>query len=127
MVFADCEDATELLMLTKAALAEACVPKVSYECNVAMLDGGVKVGLGNDVAVIDTSRTPEWRLTARCVKRVLTFGAGKARCHVTLGNMEKATWTASAEIVQRVATVEETAATASGTVQSFEDLSRKAY
>lgn len=127
VVFPDCEDATELLALTKAALAEACVPKVSYECDVAVIDGGVMVGLGDDVAVIDTSRTPEWQLTARCVKRVRTFGTGRPQCHVTLGSVEKATWTASAEIVQRVATVEETAASASDTVQSFEDLSSKAY
>lgn len=127
VVFADCEDASELLTLTKAALAESCVPKVSYECDVVMLDGGVKDGLGDDVAVIDTSRVPEWRLTARCVKRVRTFGGGKARCHVTLGSVEKATWTASAEVAARVASVEETAASASDTVASFEDLSGKAY
>lgn len=88
---------------------------------------GVSVGVGDDVAVIDTSRTPEWRLTARCVKRVRTSGAGRQSIHVTLGSVEKATWTASAEIVQRVATMEETASAASDTVQSFEDLSGKAY
>lgn len=79
------------------------------------------------MAVIDTSRTPEWRLTARCVKRVRTSGAGRQSIHVTLGSVEKATWMASAEIVQRVATVEETASAASDTVQLFEDLSGKAY
>ena len=127
VVFADCEDASELLTLTKVALAAACLPKVSYERDVAVVDGGVSVGVGDDVAVIDTSCTPEWRLTARCVKRVRTSGAGRPSIHVTLGSVEKATWTASAEIVQRVATVEETASAASDTVQSFEDLSGKAY
>ena len=40
VVFADCEDASELLTLTKAALAAACLPKVSYERDVAVIDGG---------------------------------------------------------------------------------------
>jgi hypothetical protein len=127
VVFPECEDADELLALTRAVLAEACVPKVSYECDVAMLDGGVPVGLGDDVAVIDTSRAPEWRLTARCVRRVRTFGQGRPRCHVTLGAVERATWETSAEIAQRVSAVEETASTASDAVQSFDDLSSKEY
>ena len=41
VVFADCEDASELLTLTKVALAAACLPKVSYERDVAVVDGGV--------------------------------------------------------------------------------------
>lgn len=49
------------------------------------------MGLGDDVAVIDGSRVPEWRLTARCVRRVRTFGHGWPRCHVTLGTVERAT------------------------------------
>lgn len=127
VVLPECEDAEELLALTKAALAEACQPKVSYECDVAMLDGGVPMGLGDDVAVIDTSRVPEWRLTARCVRRVRTFGQGRPRCHVTLGTVERATWETSAEIVQRVTAVEETVSTASDTVQSFDDLPSKEF
>lgn len=43
-VFPECKDSDELLALTKAALAESCVPKVSCECDVAVLDGGVPVG-----------------------------------------------------------------------------------
>lgn len=125
VVFPEREDADELLTLTKAALAEKCSPKVSYECDVAMLDGGVPVGLGDDVAVVDTSRVPEWRLTARCVRRVRTFGQGRPRCHVTLGTVERATWETTAEIVRHVTAVEETASSASDTVQSFDDLSGK--
>jgi phage minor structural protein len=127
VIFPSCEDPDELLALTEAALAEACVPKVSYECDVAMVDGGVAVGLGDDVAVIDTSRTPEWRLTARCVKRERTFGQGKPQVHVTLGSVERSAWEESAEVVQRVVTVEETASSASDAVASFEDLSDKEY
>jgi phage minor structural protein len=127
VVFPDCEDPAELLALTRAELARRCRPRVSYECDVAMLDGGVAVGLGDDVAVVDRSRAPEWRLTARCVRRVRTFGSGRVRAHVTLGSVERATWEASAEIVRRVSAVEETAAKASDAVSSFEDLSGKEY
>lgn len=127
VVFPECEDPSELLTLTRTELARRCHPRVSYECDVAMLDGGVPVGLGDDVAVVDRSRSPEWRLTARCVRRVRTFGAGRARTHVTLGSVERATWEASAEIVRRVSAVEETASKASDAVSSFEDLSGKEY
>ncbi len=127
VVFPDCEDPAELLVLTRAALAAVSSPRVSYECDVAMLDGGVGVGLGDDVAIVDTSRVPEWRLTARCVRRARTFGDGQTRTHVTLGSVERATWEASAEILTRVVAVEETASTASDTVASFEDLSAKEY
>lgn len=127
VVFPECEDPAELLALTKAELARRSHPRVSYECDVAMLDGGVPVGLGDDVAVVDTSHVPEWRLTARCVRRVRTFGTGRPRVHVTLGSVERATWEASAEIVQRVSAVEETAAKASDAVQAFDDLGAKEY
>ena len=92
-----------------------------------MVDGGVGVGLGDDVAVIDASRSPEWRLTARCVRRVRTFGDGATRAHVTLGSVERATWERSAEILTRVVAVEETASKASDTVASLEDLSGKEF
>lgn len=127
VVFPECEDPAELLALTRAELARRSHPRVSYECDVAVLDGGVPVGLGDDVAVVGTSHAPEWRLTARCVRRVRTFGAGKPRVHVTLGSVERATWEASAEIMQRVSAVEETAAKASDAVSSFEYLAGKEY
>lgn len=127
VVFPDCEDPAELLALTRAELARRSHPRVSYECDVAMLGGGVPVGLGDDVAVVDASHAPEWRLTARCVRRVREFGAGRPRVHVTLGSVERATWEASAEIVQRVTAVEETAAKASDAMQSFDDLSAREY
>jgi phage minor structural protein len=127
VVVPECEDPAELLALTRAALAESSRPRVSYECDVAMVDGGVGVGLGDDVAVIDASRSPEWRLTARCVRRVRTFGDGATRAHVTLGSVERATWERSAEILTRVVAVEETASKASDTVASLEDLSGKEF
>ena len=127
VVFPDCEDATELKALTEAALAAACEPRVSYEVDVAAVDGGAGVRPGDDVAVIDSSRTPEWHLRARCVRRVRELGEGTPVVRLTLGTVERTTWAASADVAARVTAVEETAATASDTVASYEDLGSEEF
>lgn len=127
VVFPDCEDATELKALTVAALAAACEPRVSYEVDVAAVDGGAGVRLGDDVAVIDASRTPEWHLRARCVRRVRELGEGRPVVRLTLGTVERTAWAASADVAARVTAVEETAATASDTVASYEDLGSEEF
>ncbi len=127
VVFPDCEDATELKALTEAALAAACEPRVSYEVDVAAVDGGAGVRLGDDVAVIDSSRSPEWHLQARCVRRVRELGEGKPVVRLTLGTVERTTWAASADVAARVTAVEETAAAASDTVASYEDLGEREF
>ena len=127
VVFPDCEDAIELKALTEAALAAACEPRVSYEVDVAAVDGGAGVRLGDDVAVIDSSRSPEWHLRARCVRRVRELGEGRPVVRLTLGTVERTTWAASADVAARVTAVEETAATASDTVASYEDLGREEF
>ena len=126
-VFPDCEDASELKALTQAALAAACEPRVSYEVDVAAVDGGAGVRLGDDVAVIDSSRSPEWHLRARCVRRVRELGEGTPVVRLTLGTVERTTWAASADVAARVTAVEETAATASDTVASYEDLGSEEF
>lgn len=127
VVFPDCEDATELKVLTETALAAACEPRVSYEVDVAAVDGGAGVRLGDDVAVIDSSRSPEWHLRARCVRRVRELGEGGPVVRLTLGTVERTTWAASADVAARVTAVEETAATASDTVASYEDLGEREF
>ena len=127
VVFPDCEDATELKALTEAALAAACEPRVSYEVDVAAVDGGAGVRLGDDVAVIDSSRSPEWHLRARCVRRVRELGEGAPSVRLTLGTVERTTWAASADVAARVTAVEETAAAASDTVASYEDLGSEEF
>lgn len=127
VVFPDCEDATELKELTLAALAAACEPRVSYEVDVAAVDGGTGVRLGDDVAVIDSSRSPEWHLRARCVRRVRELGEGAPTVRLTLGTVERTTWAASADVAARVTAVEETAATASDMVASYEDLGSEEF
>lgn len=86
VTFSQETDPAHLLVLTRRALAEAVQPKVSYEVDVAALDGD-DADLGDTVAVIDTSRDPEWRLTARVVRRVRTFGEGVV-ARVTIGTVE---------------------------------------
>lgn len=127
VVFPECEDATELKELTQAALAAACEPRVSYEVDVAAMDGGAGARLGDDVAVIDSSRTPEWHLRARCVRRVRELGEGRPVVRLTLGTVERTMWAASADVAARVTAVEETAATASDTVASYEDLGEREF
>ena len=127
VVFPDCEDVAELKALTEAALAAACEPRVSYEVDVAAVDGGAGVRLGDDVAVVDSSRSPEWHLRARCVRRVRELGEGRPVVRLTLGTVERTTWAASADVAARVTAVEETAATASDTVASYEDLGEREF
>ena len=86
VTFSDVAEPERLLALTRRALAEAVQPKVSYEVDVAALSGD-DADLGDTVAVIDTSRSPEWRLTARIVRRVRTFGEGVV-ARVTIGTVE---------------------------------------
>ncbi|WP_417134893.1 phage tail spike protein [Rubneribacter badeniensis] len=127
VVFPDCEDAAELKALTEAALEAACVPNVSYEVDVAAVDGGAGARLGDDVAVIDSSRTPEWHLKARCVRRVRSFGEDAPEVRLTLGTVERTAWAASADVAARVSAVEETASVASDTVASYEDLGSEEF
>lgn len=100
VTFPECTDPERLLELTKRALSEAVQPKVSYEVDVAALSDG-DVGLGDTVAVVDSSREPEWRLTARVVRRVRTFGDA-VLCRVTIGTAEPADYESAAEVAADV-------------------------
>ena len=78
-------------------------PKVSYEVDVAALDGD-DADLGDTVAVIDTSRSPEWRLTARIVRRVRTFAEGVV-ARVTIGTVEPVDYAQVSALAADVATL----------------------
>ena len=127
VVFPDCEDASELLALTRAELARVSSPQVSYEVDAADVLGCGAVGLGDDVAVCDDSRAPGLRVRARCVRRVRTFGERTLGHRLTLGQAERSAWAAASETAARVASVEETAATAADTVGSLEDLGSRRF
>lgn len=60
--------------------------------------------LGDTVAVIDTSRSPEWRLTARIVRCVRTFGESVV-ARVTVGTAERADYEQVSALVADVATL----------------------
>lgn len=122
VTFSDCEKADELLALTRSALADAAVPKVSYEVDVALIDGGVPVRLGDDVAVIDSSRSPEWRLTARAVKRRRELSGFGRVCSVTLGTVQRTAAIAAAEVAASVASVSEKAAVANDAVKAMDEV-----
>ncbi len=86
--FPDCEDARELLALTRRALVAACQPKVSYEVDAALLPGVSAPELGDSVAVVDSSRSLAWKLRARVVSRRREMASGARSCSVTLGTVQ---------------------------------------
>ena len=122
VTFPDCEDANQLLALTEGALADAAVPKVSYEIDAALLPGTSVPGLGDDVAVIDESREPAWHLTARVVARQRELCGDGSRCTVTLGTVQRSAARAVAEVTASVATVAETASVTNDAVKAMEEV-----
>lgn len=122
MTFPDCEKADELLALTRTALADAVLPKVSYEVDAVLIDGAVPIRLGDDVAVIDSSRSPEWRLTARVVKRVRELSGFGRVCGVTLGTVQRTAAIAAAKVAASVASVSEAASAASDAVKAMDEV-----
>lgn len=104
VTFSDVTEPERLIVLTMRALAEATQPKVGYEIDVAALDGD-DAELGDTVAVIDTSRDHEWRLTARIVRRVRTFGETVV-ARVTVGTVQKADYEQVSALAADVATLQ---------------------
>ena len=105
VTYSDVTDPERLLALTRAALAEVVQPRVSYEVDVAALDSD-DAELGDTVAVVDTSRSPEWRLTARIVRRVRTFGDG-VLARVTIGTVEPVDYAVTSSLAADVAALQD--------------------
>lgn len=103
VTFPECDDKYLLMGLTRRALAKAVQPKVSYEVDAVLLEGQ-RVELGDEVAVIDASREPEWRLRARVVRRVRTLGCPGAT-RVTIGTVEPADYASLSAVAAGVATL----------------------
>ncbi len=116
VTFSDVTEPARLLALTRKALVEATQPKVSYEVDVAALSGG-DAELGDTVAVIDTSRDPEWRLTARVVRRVRTFGESVA-ARVTIGCVEPADYARASALVADVSALRDDVAGIDGNLST---------
>jgi hypothetical protein len=120
ITFSEIDDPTALLAATRAALPLFSQPKVSYELDVALVEGARDARLGDTVAVVDTSRDPEWRLRARIVKRVRTF-SDEVQVRITLGTVQQASYSATSALMERMAAVEETAGAASDNVVAIGD------
>ena len=103
VTFSDCDDKYSLLYLTQRALQQAKEPQVSYEVDVAALDGG-DVGLGDTVSVVDASREPEWRFKARVVRRVRTF-SDCVLARVTIGKVQRTSYSAVSTLSNDVASL----------------------
>lgn len=116
VTFSDVTEPERLLALTRRALAEATQPKVSYEVDVAALSGD-DAGLGDTVAVVDTSRSPEWRLTARIVRRVRTFGEGVV-ARVTIGTVEPVDYAQVSALAADVAALQDDVAGIDGNLST---------
>ncbi|WP_165043022.1 phage tail spike protein [Adlercreutzia sp. ZJ138] len=121
VTFSDVTDPARLLALTRKALVEASQPKVSYEVDVAALSGD-DAELGDAVAVIDTSRDPEWRLTARVVKLVRTFGESVA-ARVTIGCVEPADYARASALVADVSALRDDVAGIDGNLSTAASVS----
>lgn len=91
--------------------------------------GGLPVRLGDDVAVVDGSRAPEWRFRARVVRRVREMGEGATACSVVLGSVERALWQAQTDVAARAVAAEQAAADAGDAVAAMDevDLSEVAF
>lgn len=105
----DCTDANQLLRETKAALAKASQPSVTYELDTLLLDSPLSepVHLGETVAVVDAELG--LRLTARVSKRVTNLLNG--RTTITLG-VQSESFTTQAQGATSSATASATAAVA---------------
>lgn len=95
---------------------------MSYEIDVAALDGD-DAELGDTVAVIDTSRDPEWRLTARIVKRVRTFGDSVVY-RVTVGTVQKADYEQVSVLSASVAALQDDVVGIDGNLSSAASIDR---
>lgn len=115
VTFADVEDPEVLFARTQAALAEMCAPRVSYEVDAAALFGSIDVGLGDEVAVVDSSRDPAWRLRARVVRRVRLFGDA-VEVRYSIGAVPRTAFAERSSVEARVAAVEDAAGAAGDTV-----------
>lgn len=89
--FSDCDNKAELLELTRAELANRCVPKVSYEASVSVFAengfGFSDVAIGDDVALIDRTFSPEIRVKGRVTKIVRDMLDDDRPTDVTIGNI----------------------------------------
>ncbi len=121
VTFPECESRYDLLALTRRALRDACQPKVSYEVDAALLPGVAAPELGDVVAVVDSSRSPAWRLKARVVSRRREMGGGARACSVTLGTVQPTAARSIATVAVTAGAAADAAAVAGDAVSAIND------
>ena len=105
--FPDVRDPETLLAMTKEALKAACAPKVTYEVDARLFDGGVPVGLGDDVAVLDTAGAAPFRAVSRVVARTRWMGDGGGHARYVLGNPVRTAYGAASDVESGLGDVED--------------------
>lgn len=89
VTFDDCEDAGELLRLTRARLQETKAPQVTFDLDVlAISDAGLDsddVGVGDIVQFVDQTFTPTLRGSARITERTVDL-LSRASVSLTIGD-----------------------------------------
>ena len=87
----ECADKRQLLEETRAALAERCAPRASYEASVLAYSrygyDMAGVALGDDIALVDTAMEPEVRVKGRATRIVRDMLDGGRATEVTVGNI----------------------------------------
>ena len=89
VIFPDEDTPYGVYRRTELALRKLKEPRVIYEADASGLAGGCDAGLGDRVAVVDTSRSPAWRLRARVTGRERVLGDGAMRATLTIGTVTK--------------------------------------
>lgn len=94
--FPECDDAKQLVSLAKARLAQTKDPAATYTLDVTALGrtglSQQATGLGDTIAIIDRTFTPELRLQGRVTKIEEDLAGGEDSTRITIGNVTD-TWT----------------------------------
>ncbi len=89
VTFEDCEDAGELLALTRERLAQVKAPQVTFDLDVlAISDAGLDsddVAVGDTVEFVDSAFTPTLRGSARVTQRTVDL-LSRAAVSLTIGD-----------------------------------------
>ena len=128
VVFPDCEDPYELMGLTRSALRGGGARRASpTRWTWRRWTAARACGWATTWPWSTTPAPRRGTCGPAACGRVRELGEGEPVARLTLGTVERTTWAASAEVAARVSAVEETAATASDTVASYEDLGTRGF
>lgn len=87
VMFVDDTTPNQIYTHTLRALEKLIEPRVIYEASAALMAGGIESQLGDRVALIDSTRTPAWKMTTRVVGRTRSFGPDGYESSLQIGNV----------------------------------------